>query len=335
MTSPEDELLRLLDVVFGDSRAPNPLHILQAINTVRSRQLSAPEAARLYGASVTRVKQALESHDLIGQVAPAYIEPPTEQITARARRMLGQLVIGNVAESVFESLYRETVGTSDLQLIDDREARGETDYLVLNGLGRQVFRINIKFHGALFRRAQELVGLDPQDCFALATYKIYAALQRQDEELLPYIFVIVGVRGLMGETVGEEIPLPLVKLAALPRQTPGMSGVRQIEDRIVQRLTTAPAMLGFDARLREYTRELREADWYVLSARRANALLVERLFDRAYALRVPRFAANYRNAELDMHFSLSQDLTPLIEFFRVLRDSGMPGLVTRLERGTL
>jgi len=36
-----------------------------------------------------------------------------------------------------------------------------------------------------------------------------------------------------------------------------------------------------------------------------------------------------------MHFSLSQDLTPLAEFLDVLRQSGMPGLVSRLERGTL
>ncbi len=36
-----------------------------------------------------------------------------------------------------------------------------------------------------------------------------------------------------------------------------------------------------------------------------------------------------------MHFSLANDLTPLAEFLGVLRESGMPGLVSRLERGTL
>ena len=72
-----------------------------------------------------------------------------------------------------------------------------------------------------------------------------------------------------------------------------------------------------------------------LSARRADNLLREKLFERAYALRVPRFAQNYRGAELDMHFSLSSDLTPLTEFLEVLREYGMPGLVSRLERGTL
>jgi hypothetical protein len=50
---------------------------------------------------------------------------------------------------------------------------------------------------------------------------------------------------------------------------------------------------------------------------------------------VRAFARNYRNAELDMHFSLREDLTPLPEFLRVLRDDGLHGLVARLERGTI
>ncbi len=37
-------------------------------------------------------------------------------------------------------------------------------------------------------KAAELVGLDPSDCFALATYKIYQGLQKQEEEVLPYLF---------------------------------------------------------------------------------------------------------------------------------------------------
>jgi hypothetical protein len=76
------------------------------------------------------------------------------------------------------------------------------------------------------------------------------------------------------------------------------------------------------------------ADWYVLSARRADKLLQDMLFERAYALRVRGFARNYRGAELDMHFSLSGDLSPLTRFLEVLREDGMPGLVSRLERGT-
>ena len=70
------------------------------------------------------------------------------------------------------------------------------------------------------------------------------------------------------------------------------------------------------------------------TARRADQLLREKLFERAYALRVPRFAMNYRGAELDMHFSISTDLHPLEDMLRILRDDGLHGLSVYLERGT-
>lgn len=244
-------------------------------------------------------------------------------------------MIGNLAERVFEDIYKSTVGTDELRLQDDRQGHGETDYLVLNGQSRQVFRINIKFHGSQFRKAKELVGLDPENCFALATYKIYAALNRQDSEHLPYLFVIVGVPGLTGASVGAGVPEDLVHLSAIARVIPRITGKRQIEDQIVNRLTADPEAFGFRSAMNEYLESIRSARWFELSARRAYNLLIDHLFERAYALRVPRFTRNYPGAELDMHFSLSEDLRPLSEFLQVLRDHGMPGLVSRLERGTL
>lgn len=61
----------------------------------------------------------------------------------------------------------------------------------------------------------------------------------------------------------------------------------------------------------EFTRRIREAEWRVISALKADDLLRKKLFDRVYAVRVRAFARNYRNAELDMHFSLDGDLTRL------------------------
>ena len=250
------------------------------------------------------------------------------------RAALGQLVIGNLAERVFEILYRDRVGTTELELRDDRGARGETDYLVFNGQARQVFRINIKFHGALFLKAIELVGLDPTDCFALATYKIHAALRRQEEEHLPYLFIIVGVRGLTGASVGAAVPEDIVHLTALPRLI-SSQGIRVLEDRVVDALTQHPEDFGWEAQINEHFESIIHADWFVLSARKADLLLREKLYERAFALRVPRFTRNYPTAEVDMHFSLRDDLTPLNDFFGILRDQGMPGLVSRLERGTV
>ena len=131
-----------------------------------------------------------------------------------------------------------------MQLRDDRSVGGDTDYLVFNGQGRQVFRLNIKFHGSQFRRAQELVGLPPEDCFALATYKIYSALQKQEREHLPYIFVIVGVPNLTGAVVGAALPPDVVEFATRARNSPRLQQKRKVEDAIVQAITGRPADFG-------------------------------------------------------------------------------------------
>ena len=64
-------------------------------------------------------------------------------------------------------------------------------------------------------------------------------------------------------------------------------------------------------------------------------LLHDLLFQRVYAVRVRGFASNYGRAEVDMHFSISNDLTSLDEMLELLRDHGLQGLTARLERGEL
>lgn len=280
-----DELDRILQIVFHGHRPPKPLHLVGPVIRVRNGSLTIAEAARLAGTTQQRVRRLAVSDDalvdLLGE--DPQVAPTTQQ---RVRDSLGQLLIGNIAERVFEEFYRVNVGTAELELRDDRSTRGDTDYLVFNGSGRQVFRINIKFHGSLFRRAKELVGLDPEDCFALATYKIHSALQKQEAEHLPYIFVIVGVPGLTGSVVGAAVPSDLVDLCALVRDAKALTGVRSVEDQIVDRLAQEPETFDLDEALREFRSRIERADWYVLSARRAFQLLGEKLFERAYALRV-------------------------------------------------
>lgn len=330
-----EDLRQVLKLVFVGNAPPSPLHLVEPLSLIRNESLSLVEAARLGRTTIRRLQDLADAQDPVVGLLGATLPSVSPEVEARIRGILGQLVIGNLAESVFEDIYRSTVGSTDLELRDDRTTRGDTDYLVYNGHGRQVFRINIKFHGSLFRRAKDLVGLEPEDCFALATYKIYSALRKQDTEHLPYIFVIVGVAGLTGPLVGNSIPDDLVHLSVIAHASRRVTGKRLIEDQIVDRLTTDPSTFGIEDPLRKHLSRIREAEWFVLSARRADNLLRHLLFERAFALRVRSFARNYRGAELDMHFSLSKDLRPLDELFEVLRESGTPGLTARLERGTL
>ena len=70
-------------------------------------------------------------------------------------------------------------------------------------------------------------------------------------------------------------------------------------------------------------------EWRVISARKADKLLRELLFERVYAIRQRSFA----QTQVNMHFSLSQDLTALVEFLRLWRERGPQGLASMLERG--
>ena len=109
------------------------------------------------------------------------------------------MLLGTLAGRCFEKSYRNIVQTDELRLEDDRLSRTGTDYRVFNVHSQPVFRINIKFHGTQFRKAVELVNLSPDDCFALATYKIHSATKKQEQEFLPYLFVVVNVPGLTGD----------------------------------------------------------------------------------------------------------------------------------------
>jgi hypothetical protein len=80
-------------------------------------------------------------------------------------------------------------------------------------------------------------------------------------------------------------------------------------------------------------KRIESANWFVLGARKADRLLRELLFERVFALRTRNFSRQFRGAELDMHFSLSRDLTPLTTYLEMLRTAGYPRVTTLLERG--
>jgi hypothetical protein len=242
--------------------------------------------------------------------------------------MLGQLLLGRCAEIAFERIYKEEMHSEEFELRDLREGRTDTDYRLHNGRGRPIYRVNIKFHGSPFRRASEMVGLNPADCFALATYKINSAIEKQRQEGLPYFFAIVGVPHLTGQSVGRELPPFLVETVALIDQAPKGKSKRDLEDAIVQMLVNDGHPVFGTTLQRILT-----ADWYVLSARRADKLLRELLFERVFALRMRSFARVFGRAELDMHFSLSKDLTPLKQFLATLREGGPQRVTTLMERG--
>lgn len=325
-----DDDLALLREIFRKEPLPKPLHLLELTGS----KVAEPGGKKLSKAAMAAIAAIRSSNrGLLSALGLADGFQPEERLAVRTRNMLGQLVLGLLAERAFEEIYRSALGTTDLRLEDSRESRNETDYRVLNGQGRAVFRINIKFHGTLFRKAKDLVGLDPEDCFALATYKIKQGLDKQEAEVLPYVFVVVSCP-VTAAQVGAAIPARLVELATLVHASKKVTGKRLVEERIVRYLASG-RVRSFESTLRELVAKISDSPWRVISARRADLLLRETLFERVYAVRVRAFTRNYRNAELDMHFSLSSDMTPLIDLLKQIGDLGLHGVVGKLERGLL
>ena len=322
---PLARLVAILNRLYPSSLWPKPFNLLRGKQLLDAGE--APQSAARTVGTTSRVLQAFAAAaDPV--VALFGSERPDEAALRDARQILGNLIVGRCAELTFEQIYKEHTHSTELELRDLREGRSDTDYRLFNGKGRPVYRVNIKFHGSVFRRAKEMVSLEPEDCFALATYKIHGALQKQDADELPYIFVIVGVPGLTAESIGVGVPSELLDFVAHIHVSKRVPRKRDIEDQVVRTLQDEyhPA---FSA-----TRErIAKARWYVLGARKADRLLRQMLFERVFALRTRNFSRQFRGAELDMHFSLSADLTPLTTYLDMLRDSGYPRVTTLLERG--
>jgi hypothetical protein len=238
----------------------------------------------------------------------AYSGRITEQDLARRRNGIAQMVLGLLAERRFEELSNEITGTGTLRIEDHRLSRTDTDYRLLNGQSNPICRLNIKFHGTLFRESQRFVGLAPEDCFALATYKINNALKRQKAERLPYVFLVLSVRDVSAADVARVVSDDYVwALSAL-------EGRMAIEEAIVKRLLV-PDDLG---RFRPILDRMPEGQFRIISAQKAYNILKEPLFERVHALSLKGFTRRFSRAEVDMHLSLSQELTPVRTFLELL-----------------
>lgn len=325
-------VVELLQLSFADSSRwpswPKPFHLIQGALLVKD---GAPvdEVARTVRTTKARLQTIMESDDPVETALRVREADVSEPALSKLRRNIGQLVLGRAAELAFDDICHDGIDPTEYSMKDVREGRTNTDYRLLNGGGRPLYRFNVKYFGSIFRRGAEMVNLESTDCFPLATYKIYAALQKQDKEHLPYVFAIVGVPDMNAESVAAAISEDEVLPVALLSTSPVVTRKRDFEDWLVDRIVTARSPAFATA----YQR-IRDAEWYVLSARRAHNLLHDMLYERVYALRVPGFTRQFGRAEVDMHFSLSKDLVTLTEFLRTLRDHGQGKVTSMLERGT-
>jgi hypothetical protein len=252
-----------------------------------------------------------------------FAERTTPDELRRRRIGIAQMLLGTLAERRFEEISDDVTGRGVLCVEDHRPSRSDTDYRLLNGNGNPICRLNIKFHGTVFRDAPRYVGLEPHDCFALATYKINNALKRQEEDRLPYVFLVLSVLDLNIAAVAHLVPDDYVWALAV------LNGKRVVEEEIVERLRSGEHR----ARFEPVFARMPDGVFRVISAAKAYKLLKDKLFERVHALTLKNFTRRFRNAEVDMHLSLSDELTPVRTFLELLVKESPQKFAVRLYIG--
>ena len=314
-----DRYVRWMEDIFADREPPRMALRARAIQRVLNGESIEDVTAdtRLPKYHLRRWVEAVGAGDFYEWLGR---REPSEERIQRARQGIAQMMLATVAEEHFEALATGSLRDHGFSVEDDRVGRTDTDYRVIDRAGRPVLRINIKFHGTLFRQAEEYVRLAPGDCFALATYKIHGALLRQDQERLPYVFLIISVPTFPRQTLEGQISTDLAWLASVSN--------RATEEAIVSRLLGEPWA-------NEVRVHVQRAGFRVISARRADGLMRQQLFDRVHALRLRGFNNLFRGAEINMHLSLSREMIAFEEFLDLLATRGERELTVRLDRGEI
>lgn len=122
------------------------------------------------------------------------------------------------------------------------------------------------------------------------------------------LFGVLSIRDLGAADVGPLIPDDYVWALAV------LSGRMAIDEAIVARLLAADQRKRF----RSILERMPEGRFRIISAQKADKLLRAHLFERVRALSLKGFTRRFRNAEVDMRFSLSQELTPVRTFLELL-----------------
>lgn len=102
-----------------------------------------------------------------------------------------------------------------------------------------------------------------------------------------------------------------------------------VEEAIVARLLREDYLPGF----RPFFDRMPEGQFRVISAKKADKLLREMLFERVHAQSLKGFTRKFRNAEVDMHLSLTQELTPVRTFLELLVQESPQRFAVRLYIG--
>jgi hypothetical protein len=244
--------------------------------------------------------------------APCLPEP-------KERQKLGfqNLIVGTIAERVFREDHLAALEPDGYSVVDYHEAGENRDYgLQKDGLE---LPINVKVASTLFRNAQTVVGLAPEDCVPISAYKALGASER-----VPGLVYVDLVDFTLREKVDafmNALDGPLGIGWHLLSWYAGKGG-RAAEDRYLNAL--------FDKHAAALKVLAPPASQYrVISARRVLAILRHHP-RRVPGLGVPGAGTGGFNAEVNVHVSVSTEMVAWADVADELRAHGIQHVLDRV-----
>jgi hypothetical protein len=220
------------------------------------------------------------------------------------------LIVGTVAEGVFEANHLVPLKSHGFDIVDFHEAGENRDFGVRkDGLE---LPINVKTASTIFRNAKQTVGLEPEDCIPISVYKALGASERVPD--LVYVDLVDfklrdGVDAAVAQLEG-----PAAILWDLLSWYAG-SGAKRAQDRYIKVLfeTQRPAL---EALVADSTK------FRVISAKKVIALMHEKP-RRVPGLGIKAAGTGSFVAEVNMHVSVKNETKPWAEVDALIREGGI------------
>ncbi len=320
-SSPDDDAARALVTILADSRW-EAVALARGYLALTAGGLSVDEAAavmrRQTGASMTLTAARQMAPQLLQTGFLANLRP--RERTGSAENPVTKLFPATLTEMRFSRLLeRLSESRSGIAVSDDRMSEhGLTDYTLVEGDIR--IPVNVKNAGTRFERAQQLVGLDPDDCLPIPAYKAYAATEKE-----PRLIYAVSVDFGLVNCISETLPLLFTPQEALVWDLLNrFSGtlLRSAEDTFIYTVAAK-----YEDRLVAVAGDL---PFHVASARKAIRVLQQKP-ERTPGIGLRAWGTG-ASAEVNVHLSLREDMTPWAAIEQLILDQGLARVVAGIDR---
>jgi len=295
--------------------------------------LNVREIARKLARSTTEIKHWTEDYREGGLKK---LFPVEKQRAQRSYQVFTNLLVARLAEDLFAELISRRLKPLGISAVDRREEYTETDYAIVDYSNKDLLLINVKVHSSKFEQAKRFVGLDPDDTFPLAVYKILMGFKYERQTSLPFVFIVSLRWGLVDEVMRLLSPQDsqLIDLIFQTR-TPGR---RKAEDRLVSSIVEKLRISSNWSKLLRMLED--EGTHRVISAKKALDLFLDKFEERCPGLSLRQFAAKFAGrrgtpAEINMHLSISNEMTSLDRFLNLLQTESMEDISRAIRDGNI